>query len=169
MTVNSITRCYLPGGLVLRIPKGKVLRTRIFWLQLKGRTQNHDSVVATISHLPHVIAFAVMNAVASSHPRALEFAGSGFRDFTRIAASHPEMWRDIVLANRERILSALDATASELQNLRNVIERQDARWLVEAFTRARDARRSLDLRGPRGPKARGGPAARGKTARKRKR
>lgn len=129
----------------------------------------HDGVVATISHLPHVIACAVMNAVASGHPRALDFAGSGFRDFTRIAASHPEMWRDIVLANRERIQSALDATVGELQNFRNVMERQDARRLVEAFTRARDTRRSLDLRGSRGAKARVGAAAGGKTARKRKR
>ena len=129
----------------------------------------HDGVVATISHLPHLIAFAVMNAVASGHPRALDFAGSGFRDFTRIAASHPEMWRDIVLANRERIQSALDATVSELQNFRSVMERQDARRLLEAFTRARDIRRSLDLRGSRGAKSRGGAAAGGKTARTRKR
>ena len=129
----------------------------------------HDSVLATISHLPHVIAFAVMNAVALGHPEALDFAGSGFRDFTRIAASDPEMWRDIVLANRERIQSALDATESELKNFRNVMERQDARRLLEVLTRARDTRRNLDLRRSRGAKVRGGTAAGGETARKRKR
>ncbi|MFQ5457131.1 MAG: prephenate dehydrogenase [Myxococcota bacterium] len=125
----------------------------------------HDNVLATVSHLPHVIAFAVVNAVAAGAPEALRFAGSGFRDFTRIAASHPEMWRDIVLANRERIQAALAATVAELQNLREVIERQDADRLAETFTRARDTRRSLDRRG-------GGGRAAGKQekpARKRRR
>jgi prephenate dehydrogenase len=103
----------------------------------------HDRILGAVSHLPHVVAYALVNAVTSFRKDALEYAGGGFRDFTRIAASHPVMWRDIVLANRESVLAGIDATVAELLRMRNWIDGRDCRRLEEAFLRARITRRSL--------------------------
>ena len=107
----------------------------------------HDRIFGAISHLPHVVAFAVVNAVASANPDALAHAGSGFRDFTRIAASHPEAWRDIVLSNREQILASMASAEKELAAIRDLIERQDAERLLDTFRRAGESRRSLQAPG----------------------
>jgi prephenate dehydrogenase len=103
----------------------------------------HDRILGAVSHLPHVVAFALVNAVSASEKEALDYAGAGFRDFTRIAASHAEMWRDIILDNRERVLASLEATQAELSRIRALIDRQDGARLLEAFSKARETRRSL--------------------------
>jgi prephenate dehydrogenase len=107
----------------------------------------HDRIFGAISHLPHVVAFAVVNAVASAYPDSLVHAGSGFRDFTRIAASHPETWRDIVLSNREQILASMASVQKEFAAIRDLIERQDAERLLDTFRRAGESRRSLQAPG----------------------
>ncbi|MEK7843228.1 MAG: prephenate dehydrogenase/arogenate dehydrogenase family protein, partial [Pseudomonadota bacterium] len=108
------------------------------------RADQHDAILATMSHLPHVLAFTLMNHVctsASDKPEELlRFAGSGFRDFTRIAGSSPEMWRDICLANREALLKQIDAYQNELTNLREMLARGDGQALEKIFADARDAR-----------------------------
>ena len=102
----------------------------------------HDGVFAAVSHLPHLAAFALMEELAG-RPQAdtyFRYAGAGFRDFTRIAGSHPEMWRDITLANSRALLTELGAYIAKLEEIRTLIERGDGTGLEELFERARTAR-----------------------------
>ncbi|MEJ2791798.1 prephenate dehydrogenase/arogenate dehydrogenase family protein [Iodobacter sp. LRB] len=102
----------------------------------------HDGVFSAVSHVPHLLAFSYMNAVLDRHNASLcfDFAATGFRDFTRIAASHPEMWRDITLANKDAILLDLKANAAQLLALIDCIENHDASGLNERIVRASTAR-----------------------------
>ncbi len=104
--------------------------------------ERHDAVFAAVSHLPHLLSFALVHDLAQRGDRdlLLSFAASGFRDFTRIAASSPEMWRDICLANREALLVELRRYADELYVLFEALERQDAAKLEEVFSEARKVR-----------------------------
>jgi len=104
----------------------------------------HDQVFAAVSHLPHLLAFALMDELAS-RPHAeiyFRYAGAGLRDATRIAGSHPEMWRDITLANREPLLDELDAMVEKLKSVRELVATRDGAALEEVFARARQARES---------------------------
>jgi prephenate dehydrogenase len=102
----------------------------------------HDRVFAAVSHLPHLAAFALVDELAqrADSDTYFRFAASGFRDFTRIAGSNPEMWRDIALANREAVLAELDAYLAALQSLRQAVAGDDADALLKLFSRARNAR-----------------------------
>ena len=102
----------------------------------------HDRVFAAVSHLPHLAAFALVDDLAqrAEGDTFFRFAASGFRDFTRIAGSSPEMWRDIALANREALLAELDAYLAALQTLRSAVDASDATALQDIFSRARAAR-----------------------------
>lgn len=102
----------------------------------------HDRVFAAVSHLPHLAAFALMEELAArpDSETFFRFAGTGFRDFTRIAGSHPEMWRDIALANREALLDELDTYIDKLEAIRGLIETRDGQALEHLFARARQAR-----------------------------
>src|SRR5687767_4766882 len=104
--------------------------------------EEHDAVLATVSHLPHVLAYALVHGVAkrNNSEQLFSFAAGGFRDFTRIASSHPEMWRDICLANRDRVLQELKSYANELGTIRKLIQKGDAAALEKLFAVARDAR-----------------------------
>lgn len=101
----------------------------------------HDQVLAATSHLPHILAFTMMNHL--NHPEdLLRFAGSGLRDFTRIASSSPEMWRDICLANREALLKQINAYQNELNSLQEMLKNNDGDALEQAFSQARGVRES---------------------------
>jgi prephenate dehydrogenase len=102
----------------------------------------HDAILAAVSHLPHVLAYALVHQIAGDGDAAQLFglAAGGFRDFTRIASSSPEMWRDICLANRDALLAQLDRYTGELAGVRAMLERSDARALESLFARSRDAR-----------------------------
>lgn len=102
----------------------------------------HDRVFAAVSHLPHLAAFALVDELARRQDgdTFFRFAASGFRDFTRIAGSSPEMWRDIALANRDALLAELDAYVAALQDLRGAVAASDAATLLAIFSRARSAR-----------------------------
>ncbi len=102
----------------------------------------HDAVFAAVSHLPHVLAFALVHELAG-RPDAQDlfsFAGAGFRDFTRIAGSSPEMWRDIALANRDALLGEIDAYRAQLDRFAHCIASGDGEGLAAMFERARAAR-----------------------------
>lgn len=104
--------------------------------------KRHDQVFAAVSHLPHALAFALVEMIAK-RPDAQElfsFAGAGFRDFTRIAGSSPEMWRDICLANREALLSELSAFQAALATLTEHIRSGEASDIEALFRDARSAR-----------------------------
>ena len=105
----------------------------------------HDRVVAAVSHLPHMLAFALVAELDSREDSAelFAYAGSGFRDFTRIAASSPEMWRDIALANRQALVNDLARYRSALDAASQLIARGDGDALYDLFERAAAARRRL--------------------------
>lgn len=111
---------------------------------------DHDRVFAAVSHLPHLAAFALVDDLAGRPEAELFFrhAGSGFRDFTRIAASSPEMWRDIALANQEAVLAELDAYVQHLQRLRAMLAAGNGAGLLEIFSRASVARAAWTPSGP---------------------
>ncbi|NYH24047.1 prephenate dehydrogenase [Paraburkholderia bryophila] len=104
--------------------------------------EQHDRVLASVSHLPHVLSFALVEQILNSPDAALKFsfAAGGFRDFTRIAASSPEMWRDVCVANRAALLEELDSYTAVLARLRAAIEAGDGATLEAVFARSRVAR-----------------------------
>jgi prephenate dehydrogenase len=104
--------------------------------------QEHDRVFAAVSHLPHLLAYALVDDIANK-PHAdllFQYAASGFRDFTRIAGSSPEMWRDISLANRESLLGELDAYLAQLTHLRARLAAADGAALEAVYGNAQRAR-----------------------------
>lgn len=103
---------------------------------------DHDEVLAATSHLPHLLAFSLVDTLASrsENLEIFRYAAGGFRDFTRIAASDPVMWRDVFLANREAVLRSLDNFTQDLSRLRTAVEEGDANNLLGVFSRARAAR-----------------------------
>lgn len=104
--------------------------------------EEHDSVFAAVSHLPHLLAYALVHEVAArgNSAQLFGYAAGGFRDFTRIASSHPEMWRDICTANRDRLLDELDRYVGKLRALRPLVEAGDGAALEKLFAEARAAR-----------------------------
>ncbi len=103
---------------------------------------DHDRLMAAVSHLPHMAAFAIVNAVTGqgSDRDALRFAAGGFRDFTRIASSSPTMWRDIALTNRDALLASMDALSEQLAEIRAAVAEGDGARLAELFACAKQAR-----------------------------
>ena len=107
----------------------------------------HDKVFSAVSHLPHVAAFAMMSAVAELNTGTeeyLKFSGAGFRDFTRIAASSPEMWKDICLMNRENLVQMIDRYLAALNQFKREIAAGDERLLEKHLQLASAARRGLE-------------------------
>ena len=127
--------------------KDAVARIRKAW-ELCGANvseltpEQHDTVFAAVSHLPHLLSFALVHDLAKrdNKDQLLSFAASGFRDFTRIAASSPEMWRDICMANRDALMVELQQYAAELYVLHQALESNDATKLEEIFSLAREVR-----------------------------
>ncbi|MEP7330133.1 MAG: prephenate dehydrogenase/arogenate dehydrogenase family protein [Betaproteobacteria bacterium] len=106
----------------------------------------HDAIFAAVSHLPHVLAFALVADLAARPDASayFEHAASGFRDFTRIAGGSPEMWRDIALANRTALLIEIDRYGDTLAQARTMLAAGDGAGLAALFARASDARREWD-------------------------
>ncbi len=106
--------------------------------------QEHDAVFAAVSHLPHLLAYALVADIAErdNAARLFQYAASGFRDFTRIAGSSPEMWRDISLANRSALLAELDAYSAQLAQLRALLTSADGAGLEKIYGRAQAARQA---------------------------
>src|SRR6185295_9431725 len=110
-------------------------------LELEAR--RHDEIFAAVSHLPHIVAFALVSMLAK-RPDAAELlghSGGGLRDTVRIAGSSPEMWRDICIANRDALIDLLDDYVEELEIARAAIENAEVGALADMFERARTARR----------------------------
>src|SRR6185312_142864 len=110
------------------------------WRRLKAKVSRmspaeHDAVFAAVSHLPHLLAYGLVSDIAGrrNSRQLFGYAAGGFRDFTRIASSHPEMWRDICLANRDRLLAELDRYGEKLQAVRRLLEAADGAGLEKVF------------------------------------
>lgn len=131
---------------------GKVERLSAFWTRIGARVEtmsaeHHDRVLALTSHLPHLIAYNIVGTAddfgEQTRSEVIKFSASGFRDFTRIAASDPTMWRDIFLNNREAVLEMLGRFNEDLSALQKMIRLGDGDSLFDFFSRTREIRRSI--------------------------
>ena len=129
---------------------GAVAQVRAMWTTAGAdvRTMTaaeHDHILAASSHLPHALAYALVDMFVrlDEHRAIFDCAGGGFRDFTRIAASDPTLWRDIFLANRGELLALLRQYQDDLQTLAHAIEKSDGQWLWDMCARAKRAREQL--------------------------
>ena len=109
----------------------------------------HDAIFAAVSHLPHLLAYALVDMIAQrdNAGQLFGFAAGGFRDFTRIASSSPEMWRDIAMANRSALIGELDAYQAQLTQLKNALIKLDSAALTSIFSAAQQARSAWLTRG----------------------
>jgi len=103
---------------------------------------HHDEVLAATSHLPHMLAYALVDTLArmDDSREIFDFAAGGFRDFTRIASSNPDMWHDICLANHDALVKMLEAFSDDLRMLADAVRRADSEFLKQTFIRAKQAR-----------------------------
>ncbi len=103
---------------------------------------HHDEVLAATSHLPHMLAYSLVDTLArmDDQQEIFDYAAGGFRDFTRIASSDPKMWHDICVANRKQLVKMLHAFNEDLQRLTHAVEQADSDYLKDTFTRAKQAR-----------------------------
>jgi len=129
-----------------------VERLRTFWAALGARVEimtaeHHDLVLAITSHLPHLIAYTIVGTADElgkvTESEVIKFSAGGFRDFTRIAASDPTMWRDVFLANKEAVLEMLGTFNEDLAKLTRAIRRGDGEALFDHFARTRAIRRGI--------------------------
>ncbi|HKO69627.1 MAG TPA: prephenate/arogenate dehydrogenase family protein [Bradyrhizobium sp.] len=153
---SGFAELFINRWCILTPPEGTdpkaVDRLRAFWAALGARVEimtpdHHDLVLAITSHLPHLIAYTIVGTadelgqVTSSE--VMKFSAGGFRDFTRIAASDPIMWRDVFLANKDAVLEMLGTFNEDLSKLTRAIRRGDGEALFEHFTRTRAIRRGI--------------------------
>jgi cyclohexadieny/prephenate dehydrogenase len=127
-------------------------RVAAFWTRLGARVEimeaaHHDRVLAVTSHLPHLIAYSIVGTASDletvTRSEVIKYSAGGFRDFTRIAASDPVMWRDVFLNNREAVLETLGRFTEDLVALQRAIRWGEGETLEALFTRTRDIRRSI--------------------------
>ncbi len=126
---------------------GALGRVRALWQGVGAdvaemSVEHHDEVLAATSHLPHVLAFTLVDTLSRLGEReeVFQYAAGGFRDFTRIASSDPVMWRDICLANRTAVLDMIERYQADLSGMRDAIQERDGERLLEVFIRAKKAR-----------------------------
>jgi cyclohexadieny/prephenate dehydrogenase len=153
---SGFAELFINRWCILTPPEGAdpeaVERLRAFWAALGARVEimtpdHHDIVLAITSHLPHLIAYTIVGTADElegvTQSEVLKFSAGGFRDFTRIAASDPVMWRDVFLANKEAVLEMLGTFNEDLAKLTRAIRRSDGEALFEHFTRTRAIRRGI--------------------------
>ncbi|MCK6418208.1 MAG: prephenate/arogenate dehydrogenase family protein [Alphaproteobacteria bacterium] len=137
-------------------------RMTAFWESCGARIavmepQHHDKVLAMTSHLPHLIAYTIVDTATQLEDdikgEVIQYSASGFRGFTRIAASDPVMWRDVFLYNREAVLEILQRFSEDLTAMQKAIRRSDGAFLQEVFTRTRAIRKNILALGPEGTPA----------------
>ena len=153
---SGFAELFIDRWCILTPPEGTetsaVEKLSAFWAALGARVEimtpdHHDLVLAITSHLPHLIAYTIVGTadelaqVTSSE--VIKFSAGGFRDFTRIAASDPTMWRDVFLANKDAVLEMLGTFNEDLSKLTRAIRRGDGEALFEHFTRTRAIRRGI--------------------------
>jgi cyclohexadieny/prephenate dehydrogenase len=153
---SGFSELFVNRWCILTPPEGAdpdaVEKLRAFWAALGANVEtmtaeHHDMVLAITSHLPHLIAYTIVGTAeefsAVSRSEVLKFSAGGFRDFTRIAASDPTMWRDVFLHNKEAVLEMLAQFNDDLSRLTGAMQRGDGEFLFEHFTRTRAIRRGI--------------------------
>jgi cyclohexadieny/prephenate dehydrogenase len=153
---SGFAELFINRWCILTPPEGTdpaaVEKLRAFWTALGARVEtmtpdHHDLVLAITSHLPHLIAYTIVGTADElaqvTESEVIKFSAGGFRDFTRIAASDPTMWRDVFLSNKEAVLEMLGTFNEDLSKLTRAIRRGDGDALFEHFTRTRAIRRGI--------------------------
>jgi cyclohexadieny/prephenate dehydrogenase len=153
---SGFAELFINRWCILTPPEGvdpnAVERLRAFWAALGAKVEimtpdHHDLVLAITSHLPHLIAYTIVGTAeefsAVSRSEVLKFSAGGFRDFTRIAASDPTMWRDVFLHNKDAVLEMLAQFSEDLAKLTRAMRRGDGDTLFDHFTRTRAIRRGI--------------------------
>jgi cyclohexadieny/prephenate dehydrogenase len=153
---SGFAELFIDRWCILTPPEGAdpdvVERLRAFWAGLGARVEimtpdHHDMVLAITSHLPHLIAYTIVGTADElegvTQSEVLKFSAGGFRDFTRIAASDPTMWRDVFLTNKDAVLEMLGTFNEDLSKLTRAIRRGDGEALFEHFSRTRAIRRGI--------------------------
>lgn len=135
---------------------GQLAALSLFWEAIGATVEvmtpeHHDLVLAVTSHLPHLIAYTIVGTASDledvTQSEVIKYSAGGFRDFTRIAASDPTMWRDVFLSNREAVLEMLQCFTEDLTELQKAIRKGDGDMLFDQFTRTRAIRRSIIAEG----------------------
>ncbi|HXO68843.1 MAG TPA: prephenate/arogenate dehydrogenase family protein [Bradyrhizobium sp.] len=153
---SGFPELFIDRWCILTPPEGAdpdaVERLRAFWAGLGAKVEimtpdHHDMVLAITSHLPHLIAYTIVGTADElegvTQSEVLKFSAGGFRDFTRIAASDPTMWRDVFLTNKDAVLEMLGTFNEDLSKLTRAIRRGDGEALFEHFSRTRAIRRGI--------------------------
>ncbi|MFZ0809505.1 prephenate/arogenate dehydrogenase family protein [Bradyrhizobium sp.] len=153
---SGFAELFINRWCILTPPEGTnpraVEKLRAFWAGIGARVEimtpeHHDMVLAITSHLPHLIAYTIVGTADElegvTQSEVLKFSAGGFRDFTRIAASDPIMWRDVFLTNKDAVLEMLGTFNEDLSKLTRAIRRGDGEALLEHFTRTRAIRRGI--------------------------
>ena len=142
--------CVLTPG--PEVPAAETEKLAAFWRAMGSKVESmdaehHDMVLAITSHIPHLVAYNIVGTVAdletATQSEVIKFSASGFRDFTRIAASDPVMWRDVFLTNRDAVLEMLGRFLEDLSMLQRAVRNGDGASLEAMFTRTRAIRRSI--------------------------
>jgi cyclohexadieny/prephenate dehydrogenase len=153
---SGFAELFINRWCILTPPEGTdpaaVEKLRAFWAAIGARVEimtpeHHDMVLAITSHLPHLIAYTIVGTADElegvTQSEVLKFSAGGFRDFTRIAASDPTMWRDVFLTNKDAVLEMLGTFNEDLSKLTRAIRRGDGEALFEHFSRTRAIRRGI--------------------------
>jgi len=153
---SGFAELFINRWCILTPPEGAdadaVEKLRAFWTAIGAKVEimtpdHHDLVLAITSHLPHLIAYTIVGTADElegvTQSEVLKFSAGGFRDFTRIAASDPTMWRDVFLTNKDAVLEMLGTFTEDLSKLTRAIRRGDGEALFEHFTRTRAIRRGI--------------------------
>lgn len=152
---NAVVGLFKGKKLILTVDKEDKDTKRVeqFWRDLGSKVEvmdpyTHDFVFASVSHLPHAVAFALVDALIElSEEVGIDlflYSGAGFKDFTRIAASSPVVWKDIFLENKENVLYTIDRFIKSMEKLKEFIEKEDEKNLLKLLSESREKRLSLD-------------------------
>lgn len=152
---NAVIGLFKNARLILT-PIGKhedVERLKKFWEDLGSKVEimdphKHDFVFASVSHLPHAVAFALVDALIQLSEETgidlFQYPGGGFKDFTRIAASSPNVWKDIFIENKENVVHTIEEFIKSLEKLKEHIQKEDEENLIKLLSESREKRLSLD-------------------------
>ena len=136
----------------VNIPQDKIQKLKNFWIKLGCKVkemtfEDHDYVLSLTSHLPHAVAYSIVKTAINNEDKfkddVIQYSAGGLRDFTRIAASDPLMWKDIFIDNSENLLKVIDSYADSLNDLKRAIKNKDTEKLLEIFSSTKDVRKEI--------------------------
>jgi len=134
------------------VSKSKMSKLEEFWIKLGSKTkfmsfEDHDYVLSLTSHLPHAVAYSIVKTAINNEDKfkddVIQYSAGGLRDFTRIAASDPLMWKDIFIDNSDNILKVLDNYSKNLDEIKNAIKNKDSKKLLEIFASTKKVRKEI--------------------------